>query len=218
MTEWGLEVTGRAAHSGLAYWKGRSALAAAADWCRRAQALSRRGGGPTVNIGRLIAGTADFVDALGAHHDLLGTSRQRNVIPDRARAEGEVRYLDPAAGAKTLAELETLAREIAAGSETEVTWTPGASLPPVDPRGPGAELVARTVALAAARGFRLEVESDRGGISFPNYLTDPSKVAVVDGLGPVGDGMHTRAEWVDLASLERRTVLLADLLASFRSP
>ena len=36
--------------------------------------------------------------------------------------------------------------------------------------------------------------------------------------GPVGDGMHTRDEWVDLDSLARRTVLLADLLASLRRP
>jgi acetylornithine deacetylase/succinyl-diaminopimelate desuccinylase-like protein len=36
----------------------------------------------------------------------------------------------------------------------------------------------------------------------------------VDGLGPVGNGMHTREEYLDLASFERRIVLLADLLAS----
>jgi glutamate carboxypeptidase len=39
-------------------------------------------------------------------------------------------------------------------------------------------------------------------------------VPVVDGLGPVGDGMHTRDEWLDLGSLDRRIVLLADLLAT----
>ena len=70
--------------------------------------------------------------------------------------------------------------------------------------------------LAAERGWRLEVEDDRGGISFPNYIADPSKVAIVDGLGPVGDGMHTREEYLDLRSLERRIVLLADLLRELR--
>lgn len=217
LTEWRLEVSGRAAHSGLAYWSGRSALVAAADWCCRAQALSRPAGGPTVNVGRLIAGTADFVDGLDAHHDLLGTSRQRNVVPDRARAEGEVRFLDAADGRGVMEELAALAREIGRAHEAEVALASGLSVPPVDPNGPGAGLVERAVALAAARGVRLEVETERGGISFPNYLTDPSRVPVVDGLGPVGDGMHTRAEWLDLASLERRAVLLADLLASLRA-
>ena len=82
LTEWQLQVTGRAAHSGLALWSGRSALAAAAEWCQRAQAMSRPGGGPTVNVGRLVAGTADFVDHLAESHAMLGTSRQRNVVPD----------------------------------------------------------------------------------------------------------------------------------------
>jgi len=75
-------------------------------------------------------------------------------------------------------------------------------------------LVSRAVRLAAERGWTLEVESDRGGISFPNYLAAPDTVAVVDGLGPVGDGMHVREEYLDLRSLDRRAVLLADLLAT----
>lgn len=214
LTEWQLQVIGRPAHSGVAYWTGRSALVAAADWCVRAQRFSVPGDGRTVNVGRLVAGTADFVDGLADSHDLLGTSRQRNTIPERAVAEGEVRYLSAAEGASALAELVTLAEVVAADHEVTATLTTGMSVPPVDPRGPGEELVRRVVELAASRGFRLEVEDNRGGISFPNYLADAARVPVVDGLGPVGDGMHTRDEWVDLRSLERRMVLLADLLAT----
>jgi glutamate carboxypeptidase len=54
--------------------------------------------------------------------------------------------------------------------------------------------------------------SERGGISFPNFLPDPATLPVLDGLGPVGGGMHTRGEYVSLVSLERRVALLADLL------
>lgn len=214
LTEWQLEVTGRAAHSGLAYWAGRSALAAAAEWCARAQRLSVPGPGLTVNVGRLVAGTADFVDDLAGHHDLLGSSRQRNVIADRAVAEGEVRYLSAAEGPAAIAALTELAARLAAEYEVTATLLTGVTVPPVDPRGPGEALVQRTVELAARRNFRLEIEEDRGGISFPNYLADPARIPVVDGLGPVGDGMHTREEWLDLGSLDRRTVLLADLLAT----
>jgi len=84
----------------------------------------------------------------------------------------------------------------------------------VDPHGPGAALARRVVELAAARGLRLEIEEDRGGVSFPNFLADPGRIPVVDGLGPVGDGMHTRDEWLNLESLERRIVLFADVLAA----
>jgi len=214
LTEWQLQITGRASHSGLAYWAGRSALAAAADWCLRAQRMSVPGPGRTVNVGRLVAGTADFVDRLAESHGLLGSSGQRNVIADRAVADGELRYLAAAEGPAGIAELTALARRVAAEHEVEATLTTGATVPPVDPHGPGEVLVRRAVELAAARGFRLEVETDRGGISFPNYLADTAKVPVVDGLGPVGDGMHTRDEWLDLRSLDRRIVLLADLLAT----
>ncbi|HYN21951.1 MAG TPA: M20/M25/M40 family metallo-hydrolase, partial [Thermoanaerobaculia bacterium] len=82
----------------------------------------------------------------------------------------------------------------------------------VDPDGPHRALSERAVALAAARGWKLEVERERGGISFPNFLPDPGRLPVLDGLGPVGGGMHTREEFVELRSLRRRIVLLADLL------
>ena len=212
--EWRLDVTGRAAHSGLAYWQGRSALAAAADWSAQAQRMSEPGPGPTVNVARLVAGDTDFVNGLAAHFALLGTSRRRNVISERALAEGEVRFLSPADGERILERLERLTETLAAHYDVTMVFARGTSVPPVDPHGPGAPIVERVVGLAAARGWQLEVEEDRGGISFPNYVADPSKVPIVDGLGPVGDGMHTREEYLDLASFERRIVLLADLLAT----
>lgn len=212
--EWRLEATGRAAHSGLAYWQGRSALAAAADWAAQAQRMSEPGPGPTVNVARLVAGDSDFVNGLATHFALLGTSRRRNVISDRAMAEGEVRFLSPDDGDRILERLQRLTETLAAHYDVQMTFARGTGVPPVDPHGPGAPIVERVVGLAAARGWQLEVEEDRGGISFPNYVADPSKVAIVDGLGPVGDGMHTREEYLDLASFERRIVLLADLLAT----
>lgn len=214
LCEWRLDVTGRAAHSGLAYWQGRSALAAAADWSAQAQRMSEPGPGPTVNVARLVAGDSDFVNGLAAHFALLGTSRRRNVISERALAEGEVRFLSPADGERILDRLERLTDTLTAHYDVKMVFARGTSVPPVDPHGPGAPIVERVVGLAAARGWQLEVEDDRGGISFPNYVADPTKVPIVDGLGPVGDGMHTREEYLDLASFERRIVLLADLLAS----
>ena len=214
LCEWRLDVTGRAAHSGLAYWQGRSALAAAADWSAQAQRMSEPGPGPTVNVARLVAGDSDFVNGLAAHFALLGTSRRRNVISERALAEGEVRFLSPADGERILDRLERLTDTLTAHYDVKMVFALGTSVPPVDPHGPGAPIVERVVGLAAARGWQLEVEDDRGGISFPNYIADPTKVPIVDGLGPVGNGMHTREEYLDLASFERRIVLLADLLAS----
>ncbi|HEY2091893.1 MAG TPA: M20/M25/M40 family metallo-hydrolase [Thermoanaerobaculia bacterium] len=214
MVEWKLEVTGRAAHSGLAYWSGRSALAAGAEWCARAQGLSKSGAAPTVNVGRIVGGGAEFVRDLARHHDLVGTARQLNVVSDAAIAEGEFRFLTKSDGDVMLAELTRLTSEIAARHDVTATFTPSMPVGPVDPNGPGASLVQRTVELAAKRGLHLEVEDDRGGVSFANFIAEPARVPVVDGLGPTGDGMHVRGEFLNLDSLRPRILLLADLLAT----
>lgn len=216
MFQWRLDVRGRAAHSGLHYWHGRSALTAAAGWCVEAEVHSARDGGPTVNVGRLVAGDATFVDNLPVSHALLGTEQQLNVVPDRARAEGEARFLRGHDGRRIANILHTLARNLAADTETEMSLEIGDSIPPVNPDGPHGSWSGRVVGLAANRGWRLEVERERGGISFPNFLPDPERIPVLDGLGPVGGGMHTREERVDLGSLRRRIVLLADLMGALR--
>jgi glutamate carboxypeptidase len=214
LTEWTIEFTGRAAHSGLAFWEGRSALAAAADWATRATNLAQRGAGPTVNVARIVGGGTDFVQNLAKHHDMIGTSRQRNVISDKAVAEGEIRFLTAGDGVAVMEELARIATRVAAEHGVTVDFKPGITVSPVDPHGPGAPLISRAVELAAARGFHLEVEDDRGGISFPNFIADPATTPVLDGLGPTGDGMHVRGEYLNLDSLQRRIVLLADLLAT----
>jgi glutamate carboxypeptidase len=167
---------------------------------------------PAVNVGRLVAGDASFVDDLAAAHVWLGTERQLNVVPDAAIAEGEARFSTAASGEQIALRLAGLAAAIGAETGTTLAFQHGRMIPPVDPRGPQQAWCARAVALAAARGWRLEIEEERGGISFPNFLPDPGRLPVLDGLGPIGGGMHTRDEYVDLVSLARRIVLLADLL------
>lgn len=212
--QWRLDVRGRAAHSGLHYWEGRSALVAAARWCVDAAALSHRGGGPTINTGRLVAGDSTFTDDLESGAALLGTERQLNVVPDRALAEGEARFLRAGEAAELRRALEGLAVETAAATGTEVRFAAGPVIPPVDPHGPFRLWCEKAASFAGAHGWSLELEDERGGISFPNFLPDPGRIPVLDGLGPVGGGMHTRDEFVSLTSLRRRIVLLADLLAA----
>jgi glutamate carboxypeptidase len=216
MFQWRLEVRGQGAHSGLHYWEGRSALAAAARWVTEAEALSQPRGGPTVNSGRFVAGDTTFVDDLAAAHVLLGTDRQLNVVPDRAVVEGEARFLRASEQGELARRLEALARDIAIATGTEISFAASGVIPPVDPHGPHAETGRHAASLAAAAGWRLEIEEERGGISFPNFLPEPGRIPVLDGLGPVGGGMHTREEYVDLRSLRRRIVLLADLIAADR--
>mgnify|MGYP006289227167 FL=1 len=213
MSVWRLEARGTASHSGLAYWQGRSAVAAAAHWCASAQGLSEPASGPIVNVGRIVGGDAEFVEGLGEQHGLLGTPRRLNIVADRCLAEGEVRFLSSPDRDRCVRDLRELADAAASEAGVEVRFEVVEDIPPVDPYGPGRRLAETLVETAARHGWTLHLEDDRGGVSFTNFLPDPSAMEVVDGLGPVGGGMHTRDEFLDLRSLRRRIALLATLLA-----
>ncbi len=217
MFDWHLQVRGQSAHAGNAYWSGKSAIDAAAAWCVEARRLAKPDGGPTVNVGRIVGGELGFVDDLAGSAELVGTSRQVNVVPDRALVDGEARFLGRTDGDELRDAMNGLATRLAAEHRLEMAFHPGPMVPPVDPTGPSHQLSLTAVEIARRAGWTIEIEADRGGISFSNFLPDPSAIPILDGLGPVGDGMHTREEYVELASLDRRIALLADLLEANRS-
>jgi len=212
LSVWRLDARGRAAHSGLAFADGRSALAAAAEWSAKVQGLSEDNGGPIVNVGRIIGGDSEFVQDLGEEHRFVGTSQRLNVVADRCLVEGEVRYLTTADRDRVLESMRKRARDAAKSWGVDIQFEVVEEILPLPPSDAGAEFARLLVEAAAADGWTLDVETDRGGVSFPNFLPDPSAVPVIDGLGPVGDGMHTREEFVSLASLDRRIKLIAHLL------
>jgi glutamate carboxypeptidase len=214
LVHWTLEARGRAAHAGVDFARGRSALAAAAEWVLAAERATRPGHGPTVNPARLVAGDRESVLDAATLARLAGGAGRVNVVPDLARLDGEARFFSFAERDAVVAELAAAAGAIGARRGVELELSPGNSVPPLEPTPERIAAGARAVALAAARGWRLELETHRGGISFPNFLPPGSTIPVLDGLGPVGDGMHTRDEHLLLPSLARRVELLADLLAA----
>ena len=216
LTVWRLDARGTAAHSGVAYWDGRSALAAAAAWAGAIQGISERGDGPLVNVGRIVGGDSEFVSDVGEEHRFIGTSERLNIVADRCLVEGEVRYLSLADRDRTLGEMRRLAASLAAERGVDLEFTEGENIPPMAVSESSRALADHLVDTAADAGWKLELESNRGGVSFPNFLPDPSSVCVLDGLGPVGGGMHTRGEYLDLRSLERRIHLIAEALVFVR--
>jgi glutamate carboxypeptidase len=216
LTVWRLDARGTAAHSGVAYWDGRSALAAAAAWAGSVQGFSERGDGPLVNVGRIVGGDSEFVSDVGEEHRFIGTSERLNIVADRCLVEGEVRYLSLADRDRTLGEMRRLAASLAAERGVDLEFTEGENILPMAVSESNRALADHLVDTAADAGWKLELESNRGGVSFPNFLPDPSSVCVLDGLGPVGGGMHTRDEYLDLRSLERRIHLIAEALVFVR--
>ncbi|MEZ5313396.1 MAG: M20/M25/M40 family metallo-hydrolase [Thermoanaerobaculia bacterium] len=212
LVQWRLQARGRAAHSGVEFWSGRSATAGVAEWIAGAERRMRAGGGPTINFSRFVGGTVEFVDRLTENAALLGTQREINVVPARATVEGELRFVRASEGPELVAGLAALADEIGARREIDLEFVVESRIAPVDAAAASPAWSRRAVASAAAAGWNLTLETERGGISFPNFLPPAAAIPVLDGLGPVGGGMHTREEYLELRSLRRRIALLADLL------
>lgn len=216
LTVWRLDARGRAAHSGVAFWEGRSALAAAASWAGTVQSMSEPGDGPVVNAGRIVGGDSEFVSDVGEEHRFIGTSERLNIVADRCLVEGEVRYLSISDRDRVLTAMRDLATDVGETWGVEMSLREVEHIPPMMASDSGRRLSDHLVTSAAGAGWRLELEDNRGGVSFPNFLPDPSSMRVLDGLGPVGGGMHTRDEFVDLVSLERRISLIAEALIFVR--
>lgn len=216
LTVWRLDARGCAAHSGVAYWEGRSALAAAATWAGEVQQMSEKGDGPVVNAGRIVGGDSEFVSDVGEEHRFIGTSERLNIVADRCLVEGEVRYLSILDRDRVMDAMRDLAMNLSKSWDVDLRLAEVQHIPPMEVSDSGRQLADHLVSSAKAAGWRLELEANRGGVSFPNFLPDPAAVTVIDGLGPVGGGMHTRDEFLDLTSLERRIALIAEALRFVR--
>ena len=73
-------------------------------------------------------------------------------------------------------------------------------------------LVSQAIALAAVLGFPLR-DAETGGASDAN-TTAGMGVPTIDGLGPIGGLDHSPGEYLEVASIVPRTVLLAGLIAT----
>jgi glutamate carboxypeptidase len=83
-------------------------------------------------------------------------------------------------------------------------------------RTPGvAALYEMARAVARDLGFELG-EASVGGASDANFVTHLG-VAVIDGLGAVGEGAHATNEHVEIASLPVRASLIAGLIRELQS-
>jgi len=189
--EYVLKVTGKAAHSGLDFEKGQSAILELAKQIIATSKLIDLKRGLTLNAGTVQGGT------------------RVNVIPAEASAVLDVRVArkqDAAGIDRKLRSLKPFNRKC----KLEITG--GMNRPPME-RTPGvAALYKKAVEIARQSGWKLE-EASVGGGSDGNF-TAGLGIPTLDGLGGVGEGAHATHESILLSELPRRTALLAELIAS----
>ncbi|HEX6331381.1 MAG TPA: M20 family metallopeptidase [Actinomycetota bacterium] len=192
VSDYRIEIAGRAAHAGVEPEKGRSAVLEAAHKTVALHSLNGRWPGVTVNVGVVHGGT------------------RTNVVADRCTIAVDVR--SPLE--RTLAEAEAAVDEIAnahAVPDVSVTVSGGAWHRPMEKKEGGARLAELATRIAAELGFELK-DAATGGASDAN-TTSAAGVPTLDGLGPIGGDDHGPKEWIDLTSVAPRISLLAGLVS-----
>ncbi len=179
---------GRASHAGLAPEKGVNAIHEVALQIARVKEWNDLPRGVSVNVGQVAGGT------------------RPNVIPDHARAVLDLRALRVVDMRKIEKQLRGL-RPVLPGARLTVRG--GFNRAPLE-REQSSELFQRAAVLAKRMGLTIG-EATAGGGSDGN-LTAALGIPTLDGLGAVGDGAHSPAEYIVARAMPRRAALLASLL------
>jgi glutamate carboxypeptidase len=186
-----LDVKGIAAHSGVNFGSGHSAILELSRLLQKVEGFTDLRIGRTVNPG------------------VIGGGTRSNVIAQDAWAEVDVRI----AKASDAAKVEKLFRGLrCADPKCSLTISGGINRPPMERKPGTVDLYKQARALAAEVGFQLD-EAATGGGSDGNF-TAALGVPTLDGLGAVGEGAHAAHESVEIEHLVPRTALLAALIAN----
>lgn len=185
-----IDVTGRAAHAGVAPQLGRNA---ALELIHQIEASHwpTSGSGLTSNLTIMSAGS------------------RSNIIPEHASAEFNVRYRDKA----DMARVEEDFRKNAATTaipDTKVAISSDPSFPPLSETPSVDALAQRAEGIYSGIGMMLG-RGGNGGAS-ESALAQEGGIPALDGLGPVGGGFHSDAEFLDLRTLTPRLYMLTELI------
>jgi glutamate carboxypeptidase len=186
-----LHVQGVAAHAGVDFQQGHSAVLEMARLVQTVSGFTDLSKGLTVNVGAIRGGT------------------QSNVVAAECTAEVDVRILkasDAPRVERMFHALKTTDRAC------RLTVSGGINRPPMERKAGTIALFKQAKKLAAEIGFTLD-EASTGGGSDGNF-TAALGVPTLDGMGSIGAGAHAAQEHIVSKYLAERTALLAAMIAS----
>ncbi len=182
---------GRASHAAKIPQDGRNAILALAEFLLAASRIPAETPGVLVNVG-----------------NIRGGGPATNVVPDLAVAELDLRITKVADRALLLGKLDALAAEINArdGFKLELKGgfnrPPKECLPAEDALFPEWQRAARDAGLAPFSWIHT------GGASDGNFLSEAG-LPCFDGLGPIGDQLHSAREFVVVPTIAKRAQVVA---------
>ena len=187
-----LSVKGKAAHSGVSPEEGKSAIEELAHKIIKLQQLNNAQKGISINVGMIEGGNAV------------------NVVPSEAKGMVDVRITSSDQAKYVRKRIE----EICAKPDikgTNITLKGGINRLPLELNKANKKLLQVIQDAADSIGIELKAVHTGGGsdASFPANLG----VATMDGLGPVGGGLHNEDEYLEIDSLTERCFLLAETIS-----
>ena len=189
--EYTLRVQGKAAHSGLDFEKGHSAIIEISKQIVEVAKLVDLKRGTTVNVGKISGGSRVNVVAAEA---TAGIDVRVARMGDALEIDNKLRSLKP----------------FDPNCRLEISG--GMNRPAMERNSGVADLFAKASELADELGWELE-EAAVGGGSDGNF-TAALGIPTLDGLGAVGEGAHAEHESVVISELPRRAALLAGLIST----
>jgi glutamate carboxypeptidase len=195
---WKLTVGGVAAHAGVDFLRGRSAVLELTRLIERVSGWTDEA-----------AVAREFAKALTVNVGVIGGGTKSNVVPAEAWAEVDVRVAKKSDGPRM--EKRFAGLKASAGSGCTLTVEGGMNRPPMERTRGTVALFERAKGMAAELDWEL-TEAATGGASDGNF-TAALGVATLDGMGAVGEGAHAVHESVLVEHLAIRTALLAGMLA-----
>jgi glutamate carboxypeptidase len=188
--DWRIEIRGVAAHAGVDFEKGASAI----------RELAR--------VVETVSGWTDLKRGLTVSVGVAGGGSKTNVIPAESWADVDVRIARNSDGPRIARKFSALQ---AVDKRCSLVVTGGIHRPPMERTRGTVKLFGKAKAMAAELGFTLS-EAATGGASDGNF-TSALGIPTLDGMGAVGDGAHAKHESVLIEHLAPRTALLAGMLA-----
>jgi glutamate carboxypeptidase len=187
--DWRIEIKGVAAHAGVDFEKGASAL----------RELAR--------IVDTVSGWTDLKRGLTVSVGVAGGGTKTNVIPAEAWAEVDVRIAGAGDGPRIERKFAALKPK---DRRCSLTLNGGINRPPMERSRGTIALFQQAKGLAADIGVELS-EAATGGASDGNF-TAAIGIPTLDGMGAVGEGAHAQHESVMVEHLSERVAMLAGMI------
>lgn len=198
-----IQVTGKEAHSGVDHQDGVNACLELSMKLAQLSRLTDYKRGMTVSIGRMEGGKDKF-----------------NIVCGHAQAKVDARFSD----FKTSAELhgkivailgQTQIHSAKGKVPTKTEWTIEDESPPLESNSESRVHLSNYLkTIDEVEGKHVEAEAT-GGTGDTNTFSRVGSI-ILDGLGPIGDGVHTPEEFIQLDSIESRAEVLKKFLITLK--